>query len=96
MSLTASIVAAGALYLLVRATAHLPRLAALVIASVTGSVLIRRKRRSDVALIGRQPTSACDRWQRSTRSERRLLRCGLRDTMRLTVHRSLFLDVTSV
>lgn len=95
MSMTASIVAVGALYLLVRAAAHLPRLSALVIASVTGSVMIRSKRRSDVALIDRQPTSVFDHWQRSTRSERRLLRRGLRHTMQLTVHRSLFPDVTS-
>ena len=94
--LLASIVAAAALCLLVRAAAHLPRLVALAIASVTGSVLLLSKRRSDVALISRQPTPVCDRWQRSTRSERRLLRRALRDTMRLTVHRSLFPDVTSV
>jgi hypothetical protein len=95
MSMTPSIVAVIILYLLIQAAARLPRLVALVIASVTGSVLVRLKRRSERALISVPVSGGRNSWQRTTRVERRLLRRALRDTMRLTVHRSLFPDVTS-
>ncbi|WP_156678185.1 hypothetical protein [Sphingomonas profundi] len=96
MSTPTSIVAIVILYLLIEAAAHLPRLIALAIASVTGSVLARRKHRSDRALIDASTAGGADPWQRTTRVQRCLMRRALQDTMRLTIHRSLFPDVGSL
>jgi len=96
MSMITSITVLVVYCLVARAVIQLPRLTAWIIASVTGSVLIRCKRASDHALINRPPTPAGNRWQRSTTAERRLLRRVLRNTMRLTMHRSLFPDVGSI
>lgn len=95
MSTPTSILAIVTLYLLLKAATYLPRLMALIIASGIGSVLVRRNLRSNRALIGASRIGTADPWERSTRVQRRLLRRALRDTMRLTVHRSLFPSMTS-